>query len=95
MTIEEVRHIISQGEGVTLEFKDSRGGLPDSFYESAVSLSNTDGGIILLGVDDDGVIMGLTVEECKHMQKVLVTALNTPECVWPSIASRKQPYIRT
>ena len=85
MTIEEVRHIISQGEGVTLEFKDSRGGLPDSFYESAVSLSNTDGGVILLGVDDDGVIMGLTLEECKHMQKDLVTALNTPECVWPSI----------
>ena len=60
MTKEEVRHIISQGEGVTIEFKDSRGGLPDSFYESAVSLSNTDGGVILLGVDDDGVIMGLT-----------------------------------
>ena len=85
MTIEEVLHIISQGEGVTIEFKDSRGGLPDSFYESAVSLSNTDGGVILLGVDDDGVIMGLTVEECKHMQKDLVTALNTPNCVWPSI----------
>ncbi len=27
MTIEEVLHIISQGEGVTIEFKDSRGGL--------------------------------------------------------------------
>ena len=39
---------------MTIEFKDSRGGLPDSFYESAVSLSNTDGGVILLGVDDDG-----------------------------------------
>lgn len=85
MTIEEIRHIISQGEGMTVEFKDSRGGVPDSFYESAVSLSNTDGGVILLGVDDDGVIMGLTVEECKCMQKDLVTALNAPECVWPSI----------
>lgn len=28
MTIEEVRHIINQGEGVTIEFKDSRSGLP-------------------------------------------------------------------
>ena len=54
MDKEELRHIIGQGEGLTIEFKDSRGGLPDSFYESAVSLSNTDGGVILLGVDDDG-----------------------------------------
>lgn len=93
MTIEYVKDIISQGEGTTIEFKDSRGGLPDSFYESAVSLSNTDGGVILLGVDDGGVIMGLTVEECKHMQKDLVTALNTPKCVWPSIYV--QPFTMT
>lgn len=93
MTIEDVRNIIIQGEGVAVEFKDSRGGLPNSFYESSVSLSNTDGGIILLGVDDDGVIIGLTVEECKRMQKDLVTALNTPKCVWPSIYV--QPFIIT
>ena len=85
MTIEDVRHIIERSEGTTIEFKDATGGVPGSFYESAVSFSNTDGGVILLGVDDDGVIMGLTKEACKHMQKDLVTALNTPDCVWPSI----------
>ena len=60
MTIEEIQHIINQGEGVTIEFKDATGGTPSSFYESAVSMSNTDGGIILLGVDDDGVVMRLS-----------------------------------
>lgn len=91
MTIEEIQHIISQGEGMTIEFKDSTGGVPGSFYESAVSFSNTDGGVILLGVDDDGTVMGLTTEACKHMQKDIVTALNEPNCVWPSIYV--QPFI--
>lgn len=91
MTIEDVRHIISQGEGYTIEFKDATGGTPSSFYESAVSMSNTDGGVLLLGVDDDGVVTGLTTEACKHMQKDIVTALNEPDCVWPSIYV--QPFI--
>lgn len=91
MTIEDVRHIISQGEGTTIEFKDATGGTPSSFYESAVSMSNTDGGVILLGVDDDGIVMGLSTEACKHMQKDVVTALNTPDCVWPSIYV--QPFV--
>ena len=75
MTLEDVLHIISQGEGFTIEFKDAVGGTPSSFYESAVSMSNTDGGVILLGVDDDGTVMGLSTEACKHMQKDIVTAL--------------------
>ena len=91
MTIEDIRHIISQGEDFTIEFKDAVGGTPSSFYESAVSMSNTDGGVILLGVDDDGTVMGLTTEACKHMQKDVVTALNEPDCVWPSIYV--QPFI--
>lgn len=91
MTLEDIRHIISQGEGTTIEFKDATGGTPSSFYESAVSMSNTDGGVILLGVDDDGIVMGLSTEACKHMQKDVVTALNTPDCVWPSIYV--QPFI--
>lgn len=85
MTINDIRRIISQGEGVVIEFKDATGGVPSSFYESAVSMSNTDGGVILLGVDDDRTIMGLTVEDCKQMQTDLVTALNESDCVWPSI----------
>lgn len=91
MTLEDVRHIISQREGFTIEFKEATGGTPGSFYESAVSMSNTDGGVILLGVDDDGTVMGLTTEACKHMQKDIVTALNEPKCVWPSIYV--QPFI--
>ena len=46
MTLEDIKHIISQGEGYTIEFKDAVGGTPSSFYESAVSMSNTDGGVI-------------------------------------------------
>ena len=44
--------------------KDATGGTPSSFYESAVSMSNTDGGVILLGVDDDGIVVVVACRLC-------------------------------
>ena len=52
----DVDILVQQGEGTTLEFKES---LSASFARELVALANTTGGRILLGVSDDGVVKGI------------------------------------
>jgi len=46
-------------ESDDLEFKSAKGGLPKSLWESYSALANAYGGVILLGVEDDGRISGV------------------------------------
>lgn len=85
MTPLEVEQIIGQGENAQVEFKEALNGLPQSFYETAVSFSNTDGGIVLLGVDDSGCVIGIDRDLCTKLQKDIVSTLNSDDCVSPSI----------
>ena len=48
--------LVQEGEGTTLEFKE---GLSSSFARELVSMANTIGGRILLGVRDDGAVVGV------------------------------------
>ena len=57
---QEIFELISQGESLILEFKSDIKSLPDRELISAVvALANTEGGELLLGVEDDGEITGL------------------------------------
>lgn len=60
MSSSEIEHVIAQGESLTVEFKSDRKCLPDrELLAAVVSLANTEGGDLLLGVEDDGTITGL------------------------------------
>ena len=63
---ETERHIlelIRQGESLRLEFKSDRKRLPEAnLIAAVVSLANTEGGDLLLGVEDDGAVTGLHEE---------------------------------
>ncbi|MFR9546543.1 MAG: RNA-binding domain-containing protein [Rikenellaceae bacterium] len=76
---------IKLGEGTKIEFKESKSSLTKDFYETAVSFSNCDGGIILLGVEDDGTICGVDRDRVKQIKADIATNLNSPDCVSPSI----------
>ena len=55
MTTEELEILAKQGEGYTLEFKENLG---KKFVVEVVAFANSMGGKILIGVDDDGNIIG-------------------------------------
>lgn len=82
MSNDEILKIIQQGESLTLEFKSDQKCLPDrDLVAAVVSLANTEGGELLLGVEDDGTVTGL------HPSHINITGI-------PSlIANRTNPAI--
>ena len=56
----ELRVLISQGESLAVEFKSDQGPLSDSdLIEAVVCLANGQGGMLLIGVEDDGKVTSL------------------------------------
>ena len=53
------KHPFRQEEGLALEFKRAAGSLPESFFETVCAFLNRDGGLIVLGVEDDGSVSGV------------------------------------
>lgn len=56
----ELLKLIKKGESLTLEFKSDQKPLSDrELIAAVISLANTEGGVLLLGVEDNGKITGL------------------------------------
>ena len=60
VTVEEVRAWVASGENLTVEFKgESRAPLNDTdLVEAVACIANARGGVLLVGVEDDGAITG-------------------------------------
>ena len=58
MTRRELEQLVALGEGISVEFK-RRVPQPERIAKELVALTNTHGGRIVLGVDDDGTILGI------------------------------------
>ncbi len=95
MTEEQVNQLIGQGEGLRIEFKEAKDSVPGSIYETVVSFSNTDGGTILLGISDDGTVSGIDKNAETKLQKDLITALNSKDCINPPLYIQPIPIQHT
>jgi predicted HTH transcriptional regulator len=62
MNFRDVELLIEEGEGFNVEFK-RRISSPEKIARTLISFSNTKGGTILFGVDDDGSIVGVESEK--------------------------------
>lgn len=56
--LQELKRLAARGEGLTLEFK-RKVAHPEKIAKEFVALANAKGGVVLIGVDDDGVVYGV------------------------------------
>lgn len=71
-----LRDLIANGESSTIEFK-RKFTTVEKFAREIIAFANTDGGILLVGVDDDGKIVGIESE--KELQEVVSIAQHSIE----------------
>jgi len=81
---ENIRKLINQGEGLDLEFKESRNGLNKNVFETVCAFLNRHGGTLLLGVRDSGEIVGIAPENLKQIKKDFITSVNNPQKIYPT-----------
>ena len=83
MTKQEVKNIIQKGENIRIEFKESKNKLPKTLFETVCAFLNTDGGTILLGVNDNGKIKGINPNNISQLKKDIANLANNPEKLHP------------
>ncbi len=81
-TAEDIKALIAMGEGLRIEFKRCATSVPSDAFPSVCAFLNTEGGILLFGVEDDGTVSGITGDIPALMQN-LITTLNNPQMIQP------------
>ena len=66
MNIEEIKHIISSGEGYNAEFKVRVPQKVKELTQEICAFANAAGGTLLIGVDDDNAIQGVEIDNSKR-----------------------------
>lgn len=62
MELQTLKKLVAQGEGSQIEFK-RKANFPDKIMKEISAFANTNGGILFIGVDDDGTLAGLKYAE--------------------------------
>jgi len=82
MNLDGVKRIVARGEGQHIEFK-RRVPSPERIARELIAFANTGGGTLLVGVDDDGTIVGVKdPEEEEYALRQAVRAHSRPLVKW-------------
>lgn len=84
MDVTELRHLIDQGEGPKTEFKANFPEQSHKLAKEMVAFANSGGGILLLGVQDDGSIIGVA-EPSRAEERLANIARSCKPPLWPII----------
>ena len=60
--VRQLKILVSQGEGASLEFK-RKATFPEKIVREMIAFANTKGGVLLIGIGDDGSLAGLKYPE--------------------------------
>ncbi|WP_369765315.1 ATP-binding protein [Flavobacterium sp. WC2429] len=66
LSVKEIQSIISSGEGYNAEFKVSLPSKVKDITEEVCAFANASGGVVLIGVDDNNLIQGVTIDNAKR-----------------------------
>ncbi len=81
MTLQEVKILAAKGEGLKIEFK-KKAAFPEKIVREVIALANTEGGDLLIGVDDDGTVSGQRFIE----EEIFVMEKAIRELIFPSLS---------
>jgi len=76
-------HPFGTREGLALEFKEAADALPKDLFETVCAFVNMDGGLIVLGVADDGAITGVEPTAVNRMKAEIASLSNNPNKLDP------------
>lgn len=79
----DLTNILDRHEDNHLEAKSAKGGFPDSFWETYSAFANSDGGTILLGVEE-------LADHTLYMQDGLADAEKMKESFWKMVNNRQK-----
>ena len=81
--IEFIKTLIANGENQKVEFKKAKNDFPKDAYETICAFLNSNGGTLLLGIDDLGNIVGVNPASVERIKTKFVTDINNPEIINP------------
>ena len=93
MTETELLKLIHDGENIRVEFKKSTHEITKDVYDTVCSFSNRDGGIIFLGVKDNGEILGIAPDAVDRMKTDFVTSINNGQKINPPLYLQPETHL--
>ena len=83
--IERIKKLITNGENQEVEFKRAKNDFPKDAFETICAFLNSDGGTLILGVENNGEIIGVNPDSIDAIKTKFVTSINNSEIINPII----------
>lgn len=83
MSIERFTKLSKTGEGTQIEYKTCTEQISESLYETVCSFLNHSGGHILIGVKNDGEIIGVNPHKAEALKSNIITSIKNQELFLP------------
>lgn len=85
MTSVKLQTLLETGENIAIEFKRCGNGIEQDVYETVCSFMNRFGGDILMGVLDDGTVVGVPEKAVPDMIKNFIKVISNPVLFSPTV----------
>ena len=92
MNTTDIRKLLDSGESITVEFKESKTELNKDVFESVCGMLNRLGGHLLLGVKDNGEVVGVEPSCVDKIKKNFVTSINNPDKISPTFYTNIEAF---